>query len=186
MTTLIKQSPPLFELEGMDRWLNNLLAGPGFGPLIKPSLLQPTFPAADVYISGGKYVIELEVPGFLEKELTIEVYGRVLTITGIHAETTETAKTFRLHERLATEFERTFMLPLEFDGEHVTATFVSGVLKVFAPLPATTEPYKVPDHEGVIGWSFSVPFRSRVAEKPGWCGASPQAHSMRQLRASRR
>lgn len=143
MTTLVKQSP-LYELEGMDRWLNNMLAGIGFGPLIKPSLLQPTFPATDVYISGGKYVIELEVPGFLEKEFTIEVFGRMLTITGIRAEPKETTKTFRLHERLATEFERTFVLPPEFDGEQVTATFANGVLKVFAPLPATTEPYKVP------------------------------------------
>lgn len=138
MTTLVKQSP-LVEFDGMERWLNTMLSGIGFGPLVRPFL-----PAADVYMSGGQYVIELEVPGFVENELSIEISGRMLTITGKHEEMKETTKTFRLHERLANEFERTFMLPPEVDSEHLTSTFADGVLKVFAPVPTPVEARKVP------------------------------------------
>jgi len=144
MTTLVKQSP-LVEFDGMERWLNTMLSGIGFGPLIRP--LVPTMgfvPAADVYIAEGKYVIELEVPGFVEKELTLEVTGRLLTITGKHAEEKETTKTFRLHERIENEFERTFMLPSDVDVEKITSTFANGVLKVHAPLPAASAPMKIP------------------------------------------
>jgi len=139
MTTLVKRAP-LTELDGMERWLNSMLSGVGFGPVLRPRM-----PAADVYVSDGKYVIELEVPGFVEKELSIELAGRLLTITGVHEETEEeAARTFRLHERLENEFERSFMLPPEVDVEKVTSTFEGGVLKVFAPVPAATTSRKVP------------------------------------------
>jgi len=138
MTTVVKRTP-IVELDGMERWLNTMLSGIGFGPLV-----QPFLPAADVYISEGQFVIELEVPGFAEKELGIEVAGRMLTITGEHEEETKAEKAFRLHERLASEFERTFVLPPEADVEKVTSSFADGVLKVFAPLPAPQQPRKVP------------------------------------------
>jgi len=137
MTTLVKKSQtPLVELDGMERWLNTMLSGVGFGPLIRPFTQ-----AADVYMAGGQYVIELEVPGYAEKELSIEIIGRMLTITGMHEETTE--KTFRLHERYADEFERTFLLPPEVETEKLVSTFENGVLKVFAPLPTPEKPRKV-------------------------------------------
>ena len=138
MTTLVKRSP-FIELEPVDRWLNTMLSGIGFGPLIRPFL-----PAADVYVAEGKFVIELEVPGFVEKELAVEITGRMLTITGKHVEEKEEEKAFRLHERLANEFERTFMIPPEVEVEKITSIFRNGVLKVFAPLPVEVAPHKVP------------------------------------------
>jgi HSP20 family molecular chaperone IbpA len=47
--------------------------------------------------------------------------------------TEEKEKSFRLHERLEREFERTFVLPVEVDTDHVTAKFGKGVLEVHAP-----------------------------------------------------
>jgi HSP20 family protein len=138
MTSLVKHTP-IVELDSMERWLNTMLSGMGFGPLVRPFL-----PAADVYVAEGRYVIELEVPGFTEKELTIEIAGRMLTISGKHAEEKEATKAFRLHERLASEFERTFMLPPEVEIEKVASRFEHGVLKVFAPLPSPAEPRKIP------------------------------------------
>jgi len=138
MTTLVKSSP-FVELDGVDSWLNTMLSGIGFGPLVRPFL-----PAADVFITENQFVIELEVPGFVETELGIEVTGRKLTITGKHEETNAPEKAFRLHERLAGEFERTFVLPPEADLEKVTSTFADGVLKVFAPLPVAQLPRTVP------------------------------------------
>jgi HSP20 family protein len=138
MTTPVKRSP-LVELDGMERWLNTMLAGIGFGPIVRPLI-----PAADVYVSAGEYVIELEVPGFREMELGIEISSRMLTVTGKHVETVDETKTFRLHERLASEFERTFVLPPDVDVENITSTFANGVLKVVAPIPTAPAPRTVP------------------------------------------
>ena len=88
--------------------------------------------------------MELEVPGYEEQELGLEISDHVLTITGEHEETKEKAeKTFRLHERIEGAFERTFMLPPEIDGEGATATFEKGPLKVHAPKVEAARPRKI-------------------------------------------
>jgi HSP20 family protein len=90
-------------------------------------------PATDVYETGGEYVVELEVPGFEQKELGIEVTDHLLTVTGERKEEKGTEeKAFRLHERLEDRFERRFELPREADTEHLRATFEKGVLAVHA------------------------------------------------------
>jgi len=130
MTTLVRQ-PLLPEFDAMERRLRRMFEG---------SLA----PAADVYETPEELVVELEVPGYEEKELGLEVTEHMLTITGTHEQTTETVeKTFRLHERIGGAFERTFMLPPEIDGEHMTATFEKGLLKIHAPKAEATRPRKI-------------------------------------------
>jgi HSP20 family protein len=136
MTMLVKP-PPFFELDVMERRLRRMLEGIGFAPAL--------IPAADVYETEKEWVVELEVPGYEEKELTLEASDHSLTIKGAREEVkAENEKTFRLHERLEREFERTFALPSEVDTEHVTATFVKGVLEVHAPKLSIGEPRKIP------------------------------------------
>jgi hypothetical protein len=68
-------------------------------------------------------IVELEAPGFDEKELSLEVSDHTLTIKGERAkEKEEREKTFYLHERIEKHFERQFKLPPEADVEHVKAT----------------------------------------------------------------
>ena len=100
MTTLTRWMP-LGELvlERHRRWI---LDDIGFGPF--------TAPAADFYETDHDFVIELEVPGFEEKELGIEVSEHTLTIEG---------------ER-KTEI-------VEADTVHVEVTFAKGVIKVHIP-----------------------------------------------------
>lgn len=139
MSTLVKQMP-LTEFEAVERRLRRMLESWGLGPPILPVLM----PAADVYEASGEYVVELELPGFEEKELDIQVSDHMLTIKGEREETKEEkAKSFRLHERLEHEFSRTFPLPTEVDTTHITATFEKGVLKVHLSMPTGVEPRKV-------------------------------------------
>jgi HSP20 family protein len=139
MTTLVKQ-PLLPELDAFDRRFRRLVGGM---PLM-PAFVAAAAPAADVYETPDEYVFELEVPGYEEEELGIELFDHTLTVKGSRAETKEAEeKSYRLHERLERTFERTFTLPREVDGEHVTAEFDKGVLKVHAPKLATAQPRKV-------------------------------------------
>jgi HSP20 family protein len=107
--------------------------------------LAPIPPAADIYETKDEYVFELEVPGYEEKELTIEVSDHVLTVKGEHKEKTEEKeKAFHLHERLEREFERRFKLPSTVETEKLVATFKQGVLELHAPKAEQVLPKKIP------------------------------------------
>jgi HSP20 family protein len=134
--TMLVRPPSFFEFDAMERRLRRMLEGIGFTPTM--------IPAADVYETGKEWVIELEVPGYEEQELSLEVSDHSLTITGTRERVTEEKeKAFRLHERLEREFERTFVLPPEVDTAKVTATFAKGVLEVHVPLVVSKEPRKI-------------------------------------------
>jgi HSP20 family protein len=110
-----------------------------------PLLHLAPLPAADMYETDKEVVVELEVPGFEEKELEIEMLDHVLTVKGKHEATTDTSeKTFHLHERIEQEFERRFELPSTVDTEKLTATFKTGVLELHAPKAEIAQPKKIP------------------------------------------
>jgi HSP20 family protein len=135
MTTMLKWAP-LTELDTMERRMRRMFEGLGFAPGI--------LPATDVYETEGEFVVELEVPGFDEKELGIEVTDHTLTVKGERVEAKEgEEKTYRLRERLERTFERRFHLPVQADTSHVEAKFVKGVLEVHAPKIELSKPKKV-------------------------------------------
>jgi len=127
---------PFRDLEAMERRTRRFLDEMGFA--------SPLPPAADAYETEDEFVVELEVPGFEEKELTLEVSDHTLSIKGERAEEKEKEdKTFRLHERLEKTFERRFILPAEADTEAVKAEFENGVLAVHATKLAAAKPRRV-------------------------------------------
>lgn len=127
---------PFRELEAMERRMRRLFDEAGFATAL--------LPAADVYETDDEYVVELEVPGFDEQELAIEVTDHTLRVKGERAEEKEKRdKTFRLHERLERSFERRFELPTEADTEAVKAEFKKGVLEVHAPKAQAAKPRSI-------------------------------------------
>ncbi len=121
----ITRRTPFTELDSMERRMRRLFEEIGFAPVLAP--------AADVYETADEFVVELEVPGYEEKELSIEVSDHTLEIKGARTKTTEEkTREFALHERLEREFKRCFVLPSEADTEHMKAVFGKGVLEVHA------------------------------------------------------
>src|SRR6187551_4074874 len=107
---------PFPELDAIDRRLRLVFDQAGMTPAL--------LPAADVYETEAEYILELEVPGFEEEKLSVEVFDHTLTIKGERVEEKEEqAKSFRLQERLANEFERRFELPPEADSAKIAADF---------------------------------------------------------------
>ena len=139
--SMMKQSL-LPDLDVMERRFRRLWEGVPFVPAFTPDVM----PAADVYETPTEYVVELEVPGYEEKDLGLEISDHTLMITGTLAhvvEENEKVKRFRLHERLERTFQRTFVLPVEVDSEHLSATIEKGVLLIHAPKAKVAEPRKV-------------------------------------------
>lgn len=125
MTTLVKWAP-FQDLDVFERRMRRMLEEWGVAPA--------PLPAADVYETEKELVVQLDVPGYEEKELALEVTDHMLTITGERkAETEEKEKSFYLHERLERHFERRFSLPTEVDTSRIDAKFHTGVLEVHIP-----------------------------------------------------
>lgn len=122
MAMLEKRTP----LPDLDLVMRRFFGDLGFAPTVTP--------AADVYESPTELVVELEVPGFDEKQLTVAVSDHVLTVTGERAEeTAKSGETLRLRERLESHFERRFHLPPETDTEQMSAEYGKGVLTLHVP-----------------------------------------------------
>jgi HSP20 family protein len=107
-------------------------------------LAPAALPAADVYETEGEVVVELEVPGFEESEIDVEVTDRTLVVKGARKEEKEEKeKSFWMRERLESTFERRFALPPETDAKSVSAKFGKGVLEVHVPKAANVTPRKI-------------------------------------------
>jgi HSP20 family protein len=127
---------PFGEFDSIERRMRRMFEEAGFAPALVP--------AADIYETDDEFVVQLDVPGYDEKELGIEVSDHVLIVRGERSEATEKVeKAFRLHERLEREFERRFELPFEADTKHVQAKFGKGVLELHAPKLAISKPQKI-------------------------------------------
>ena len=123
---------PFQDLDAMDRRMRRMLDQVG---------IVPAWPAADVYESNGEYIYELEVPGYDEHDLAVEVRDHTLTVRGEKTEAKEEKeKTYFLNERLSRTFERRFELPNEAVTGKVAAEFKQGVLIVHAPKAAEAKP----------------------------------------------
>jgi len=136
MTTIVKWAP-FQDFDVIERRMHRMLEDFGLAPA--------PLPAADLYEAKSEVIVELDVPGFDEDELALEVSDHTLTIKGDRtAETEENEKTFHLRERLERHFERRFALPPEADLDRVEARFRTGVLEVHVPKSEPIKARKIP------------------------------------------
>ena len=135
MTALIRWAP-FGDFELVDRRMRRMLEDFGIAP--------GQLPAADLYETDKELVVELDVPGFDEKDLALEVTDHTLTVKGERVQETEDAeRRFHLHERVEKHFERSFTLPADVDLDKVKATFEVGVLEVRVPKMELAKPRKI-------------------------------------------
>jgi len=131
---VLERWTPLRELELMEQRMRRLF----------PAIVSPMTPAADIVETKDEIVFELEVPGYEEKDLEVEVSDHTLTVTG-HRDVEKISQeaTVRLHERLESGFERLFQLPSSADSEHLEATYDKGILTLRVPKTDQPSPRKV-------------------------------------------
>jgi HSP20 family molecular chaperone IbpA len=101
-----------------------------FGPT---TVEQPAFsPAVESHRDGDDAVIRFELPGVdVEKDVTIEVKGRLLVVAGERRdEREEASESRRRSEFRYGSFRRTFRLAPQVTAEAVTASYDAGVLTV--------------------------------------------------------
>src|SRR5690348_2687509 len=124
LMVLLEKWSPFRDLELLDRKL---------GWLVKPPPFDfGSAPTAEIHESGEEIVVELEVPGYEQDELNVEVTDdHTLKVSGHREKKAEDAP--RLHERVEADFEHRFMLPADTDTAHMAAMYGKGVLTVHIP-----------------------------------------------------
>jgi len=90
-------------------------------------------PELDVRENANAIIVEAELPGVEEKDISITVANGVLTIKGEKKqEREEKAESYHLTERSFGAFQRSLRLPDTIDESRVEARFDKGVLKITA------------------------------------------------------
>lgn len=90
-------------------------------------------PKVDVKEDKDSYALQMDLPGFTEKDVNIEVEHGVLTISSAKTEEKEEKKDgekWLIRERSSSRFTRRFTLPDDVDQDKISAVFKNGVLNV--------------------------------------------------------
>jgi HSP20 family protein len=122
----------------MDRLFDNFLGGglPTFpslftGGLGRGSMLVPNM---DVKETDKEIVIEAELPGMEEKDVSLTLQEGVLTVQGEKKiEYDEDKENYHMMERRYGSFQRSLRLPDTVDEDKVEARFENGVLRITLP-----------------------------------------------------
>lgn len=104
-------------------------------------------PLADVEETDEAYLAEIELPGVALEDLSVEVAGRRLTVTGERKER-ERVGILRRRTRTVGRFHYEVVLPGEVDEDGVEAALQDGVLTVRVPKPVSQRPRRIPVSQG--------------------------------------
>ena len=109
------------------------------------SMLTPSarvfnrLPAVDIQENENAYVLDMELPGYDEKDIEIHIDGSSLSIASRQEETRDAKDdkkrqgsegTWILRERRINSFSRSFKLPENANPEEVSAEFKNGILSM--------------------------------------------------------
>ena len=122
----------------MDRYLGDLWTGRG----MRPAAVWPRASLAD---EGDRLVACLDVPGLGEDDLTVEVHGDALTVSGERE--VAPPEGYRVHraERglRVGKFTRSFGLPCRVDAERTSADLKDGLLTITMEKHADARPRQI-------------------------------------------
>jgi HSP20 family protein len=142
----VPQFDPLRELEQLHQRMNQLV-GTILGTPPLGEAAGAWTPLADVTETDDAYLVEIELPGIDRKDLTVEVAGSELRVSGEIVEK-EKVGWLRHRTRRIGQFAYRTLLPAEIDTEHINADLADGVLTVRVPKTETAKPRRITVNAG--------------------------------------
>jgi HSP20 family protein len=102
------------------------------------------FPPVNIWSNNEELILKAEVPGVDPKDISIDLNGDQLLISGERkADVPSEGVTCHHSERSVGSFSRSFRLPYEIDSAKVTAKSSNGVLTVVLPRAEYAKPRKI-------------------------------------------
>jgi HSP20 family protein len=99
------------------------------------------FPAVDVREADDSYTIEVELPGYSQDDVNLELKDGVLSISSVARD--ESEKTAGAGSRRARPFARRFSVPKDVDVDRIDAAFTNGLLVVTLNKQPEAQPRKI-------------------------------------------
>jgi HSP20 family protein len=99
-------------------------------------------PSADVRETDTEYVLDVELPGVTRDDITVDLTGNRLAITGELKEQEQEGRYHRRTRRTG-KFSYRVLLPRGVDGDKVEAALENGVLTVRVPKSETAQPRRI-------------------------------------------
>jgi HSP20 family protein len=156
MKTMTLYRPGIIQnaLSDFDRYMDSFFGDSVFTPAVK---VFNHLPAVDIRETENSYLLEMELPGFNEKDIDIHIDDGKLLIASKHEEVKETSskdgekargdstsplepappadsaspvESWLLKERRTSSFSRSFKLPENANPEEVRAEFKNGILSM--------------------------------------------------------
>lgn len=130
-----------------DRMVESMFSGFGLSnPVFRPGAMESRLrdmairPNVDVYGTDKEYVVQADLPGIEEKDLSVEVEGDVLILSAEkHSEEKTEDKGYYRVERSSGAFRRVLNLPDDVDRDKIKAKLDKGVLCVTMPRTGKSE-----------------------------------------------
>lgn len=89
------------------------------------------FPPINLFEKDNGFTVTMELPGFSEKDINIEVVDKQVVVSGKRTVKVDNENiTYHRKEREWGEFSRSFTLPDKVDSEKVKATLKNGILTI--------------------------------------------------------
>ena len=133
--TLYRPSTVQNTLNDFDRYVESFFGDSVLSPAAK---IFSRMPAVDVRETENAYVMDMELPGYNENDIQINVDGNSLSIAAKQEEADEKKEenkdsaenhgVWLLRERRISSVNRSFKLPQNADPEEVSAVFKNGIL----------------------------------------------------------
>lgn len=116
-------------LNDFDRYFESFFGDSFLAPATR---LVNRLPAVDIRETENAYLLDMELPGYDEKNIEVHIDGSSLSITSRQEESREEQNpgTYVLRERRLNAFNRSFKLPENADPAAVTAAFKNGILSM--------------------------------------------------------
>jgi HSP20 family protein len=132
---------PFAEFEDLYDRMGQLMGSVVGGPVRQLAAL-PWSPLADVSETDDAYLIEADLPGVRQDQVSVEVSGGDLVISG-EITSRERAGVLRRATRRQGRFEYRTMLPADADPDQVSASLADGVLTVRVAKAETARPRRI-------------------------------------------
>ena len=145
---------PFGELEALRREIDRAFEGYGVRPgrftgsAFLPGRGARQYPLVNLYEEEDAVHVEALAPGLDPGELNISILRNVLTISGEkkYPVVDVQPEAYHRRERAVGKFVRQVELPIDVDGEKVSATYKNGLLRLTLPKSEAAKPRQIAVH----------------------------------------
>lgn len=101
------------------------------------------YPRTNLTDEGENFILIAELPGIEKDDLQVKIQGNYLEISGVNKLDAPEGYSTHRSERKATQFTRSFTLPVDVDAGKVTATLKNGLLTLYLPKAEAVKPLQI-------------------------------------------